>query len=159
MFIGEIILQRRKELNMTQKELAEKLNVTDRTISRWECGTTLPDVLMLPEISELYGITVDDLYKYSEAEVMKMIEDCSLENVSECFKSWKTAKQIKESDNKPEDVFFVSIDNVKVRYINPLVLVDGKAKRIMDVSDVAKDAIKIAREYKTKKYAYLDFKY
>ena len=44
MFIGEIILQRRKELNMTQKELAEKLNVTDRTISRWECGVSLPDV-------------------------------------------------------------------------------------------------------------------
>ena len=50
MFIGEIILQRRKELNMTQKELAEKLNVTDRTISRWECGVSLPDVEMLKTV-------------------------------------------------------------------------------------------------------------
>ena len=40
MFIGQIILNRRKELSMTQKQLAEKLNVTDRTISRWECGVS-----------------------------------------------------------------------------------------------------------------------
>lgn len=50
MFIGQIILNRRKELNMTQKQLAEKLNVTDRTISRWECGVSLPDVEMLKTV-------------------------------------------------------------------------------------------------------------
>ena len=122
-------------------------------------------------LSNGYGVTeklwgLDDIKEvYQDIVILKNEEGIdelgfkSLENVSECFKSWKTAKQIKESDNKPEDVFFVSIDNVKVRYINPLVLVDGKAKRIMNVSDVAKDAIETAREYKTKKYAYLDFEY
>ena len=47
----------------TQEEVAEKLCVTAQTVSRWECGTTLPDVLMLPEIAKLYGIIVDDLFK------------------------------------------------------------------------------------------------
>ena len=47
----------------TQEEVAEKLCVTSQTVSRWECGTTLPDVMMLPEIAKLYGIIVDDLFK------------------------------------------------------------------------------------------------
>ncbi|MBQ8388511.1 MAG: helix-turn-helix transcriptional regulator [Clostridia bacterium] len=47
----------------TQEEVAEKLCVTAQTVSRWEYGTTLPDVLLLPEIAELYGVLVDDLFK------------------------------------------------------------------------------------------------
>jgi len=47
----------------TQEEVAEKLCVTAQSVSRWECGTTLPDVLMLPDIAKLYGIVVDDLFK------------------------------------------------------------------------------------------------
>ena len=48
---------------MTQEQAAEKLCVNPQTVSRWECGTTLPDVLTLPEIARLYGVTVDDFYK------------------------------------------------------------------------------------------------
>jgi len=70
MFIGEIILQRRKELNMTQKELAEKLNVTDRTISRWECGVSLPDVEMLKTVSVV--LSVDINYFYSDVKTKEI---------------------------------------------------------------------------------------
>ena len=49
--------------NMTQENAAEKLGVNSQTVSRWECGTTLPDVLMLPEIARLYSVTVDDFYQ------------------------------------------------------------------------------------------------
>ena len=48
---------------LTQEQVAEKLCVNSQTVSRWECGTTLPDALTLPEIAELYGVTVDDFYK------------------------------------------------------------------------------------------------
>ena len=48
---------------LTQEQVAEKLNVNSQTISRWECGTTLPDVLTLPELARLYEVTVDDFYK------------------------------------------------------------------------------------------------
>jgi len=47
----------------TQEEVAEKLCVTAQSVSRWECGNTMPDVLLLPEIANLYGIMVDDLFK------------------------------------------------------------------------------------------------
>ena len=47
----------------TQETVAEKLCVTAQSVSRWECGTTLPDVLLLPEIAKLYGVMVDDLFK------------------------------------------------------------------------------------------------
>ena len=48
---------------LTQEQVAERLCVNPQTVSRWECGTTLPDALTLPEIASLYGVTVDDFYK------------------------------------------------------------------------------------------------
>ncbi len=52
----------RQEKSLTQEEAAEKLGVTPQTISRWERNTTLPDVMLLPEIAKLYCVTVDDLF-------------------------------------------------------------------------------------------------
>lgn len=49
--------------NMTQEQAAEELGVSTQTVSRWECSTTLPDVLILPKIAALYSVTVDDLYR------------------------------------------------------------------------------------------------
>lgn len=53
--------------NMTQEQAADYLGVSTQSVSRWECGNTLPDVLMLPKIAELYCVTVDELYKESSA--------------------------------------------------------------------------------------------
>mgnify|MGYP003297697871 CR=1 FL=1 len=53
----------RQNKNYTQEQVADILGVSSHSVSRWECGTTLPDVLMLPEIAKLYEITTDDLYK------------------------------------------------------------------------------------------------
>ena len=48
---------------LTQEQAAERLGVSAQSISRWECGTTLPDVTVLPEIARLYCVTIDDLYR------------------------------------------------------------------------------------------------
>ena len=53
----------RLKKGFTQEQVAEHLKVNAQTVSRWECGTTLPDVLILPEIARIYGVTVDDFYK------------------------------------------------------------------------------------------------
>ena len=53
----------RLQKNLTQEQIAEALGISAQTISRWECDTTLPDVMILPEIARLYCVTIDDLYK------------------------------------------------------------------------------------------------
>ena len=59
--IGKFIAECRKSKGMTQMQLAEKLNITDRAISKWETGKTLPDSSIMLELCEILGITVNDL--------------------------------------------------------------------------------------------------
>ena len=56
------ISQRRKELGLTQKELAEKLNISDKTLSRWETGKQIPDSLTIPEIAKVLDISINEIY-------------------------------------------------------------------------------------------------
>lgn len=58
---GRFIAARRKELGLTQRQLAERLSISDKTVSKWECGGGLPEVgLMLPLCGAL-GVTVNEL--------------------------------------------------------------------------------------------------
>lgn len=60
--LGLFIAKLRKEKNMTQKELAEKLGVTDRAVSNWENGRRLPDVSLYKEICDILGITLNEFF-------------------------------------------------------------------------------------------------
>ena len=60
---GENLKRLRIAKNYTQEQAAQLLNISSKSLSRWECGSTMPDVMMLPEIARLYCVTVDDLYK------------------------------------------------------------------------------------------------
>ena len=55
--MGSFLAELRKERNLTQAELGEKLGVTNKTISRWETGNYMPSVEMLEELSTMYGMT------------------------------------------------------------------------------------------------------
>ena len=59
--IGKFIAACRKEKGLTQVQLAEKLNITNRAVSKWETGTTIPDLEVLLKISKLYDITINDI--------------------------------------------------------------------------------------------------
>jgi len=59
--VGSIIRTLRQEHNMTQKELADKMNLSDKTISKWERGLGLPDISIIPELSRLLGIDTMNL--------------------------------------------------------------------------------------------------
>ncbi len=59
--IGRFIAERRKAVNLTQMQLAEKLNITDRAISKWENGKTMPDSSIMLELCDILHITVNDL--------------------------------------------------------------------------------------------------
>ena len=67
--IGKNLSELRKRKGLTQLELAEKFNYTDRAVSKWENGDTLPDVEVLFNLCEFYGVTIDyltheDNYRY-----------------------------------------------------------------------------------------------
>ena len=70
---GSFISQLRKEKGLTQKQLADAIGVTDKAVSRWETGTTCPDIFALPALAELFGITVDGLLGVDEKEKQKEI--------------------------------------------------------------------------------------
>ena len=59
--IGKFIAECRKNVGLTQKQLAEKLGITDRAVSKWETGKALPDSSIMLELCRILGITVNDL--------------------------------------------------------------------------------------------------
>ena len=59
--IGEFLRELRKEKNLTQQELAEKFMVSNRTISRWETGTNMPDISLLVEIADFFEVDIREI--------------------------------------------------------------------------------------------------
>ena len=64
--IGKFIAKCRKEKKLTQAQLAEKLNITDRAVSKWETGKSIPDSSIMLELCEILGITVNELLSGEE---------------------------------------------------------------------------------------------
>lgn len=59
--MGRLISSLRKEKNMTQQELADKLNITDKAVSKWERGLSYPDISLIPKLSEILDIDPNKL--------------------------------------------------------------------------------------------------
>ena len=83
--IGKFISSKRKEKNITQSELSEKLGVTDRAISKWENGICLPDAGNMPNLCNILDITINDLFS-GEVVDMKDNEKKLEENLLEMTK-------------------------------------------------------------------------
>ena len=61
LIIGRNLTDLRHRRGMTQSEMAEKLNYSDKAVSKWECGDAVPDILILARIADLFGVTVNYL--------------------------------------------------------------------------------------------------
>ena len=84
--IGKFIAQTRKEKGLTQRELADKLFISDKTVSKWECGNGLPEISLMMPLCEILGITVNELLtgkrltsseyqQNAEENIMKLIKE------------------------------------------------------------------------------------
>ena len=80
--IGKLIAVKRKEKGLTQEQLAEKLGVTNKAVSKWETGKGMPDLAIIQELSKILGITVSTLLNGEESKedeliikLLKIIED------------------------------------------------------------------------------------
>ena len=78
--VGAFITQCRKEKKLTQAQLAEKLNITDRAVSKWETGKSMPDSSIMLELCEILGITVNELLM-GEREKRELYEEKGDENL------------------------------------------------------------------------------
>ena len=67
--IGKFISEKRKEKKITQSDLAEKLGITDRAISKWERGLCLPDAGTMPELCEILNISINDLFSGEKVDM------------------------------------------------------------------------------------------
>lgn len=83
--IGSFIAQKRREINMTQEQLGEKLGVSNKSVSKWENGKCLPDYSVIEPLCKALGISVSELLDgevnekgdirlYDEEQMLKMIE-------------------------------------------------------------------------------------
>ena len=89
---GKIIMEARKRLNMTQKDLADKLFISDKAVSKWERGLSFPDIAVLIPLSEILNVNLNDLLK---GEEMKEKQDDTI--LKETIKySNKENKRIKK---------------------------------------------------------------
>ena len=83
---GKFIAERRHALGLTQRELAERLSVSDKTVSKWECGKGLPEVSLMLPLCDLLNINVNELLtgelldevsykKHAEENMMRLIDE------------------------------------------------------------------------------------
>lgn len=89
--IGVFIHNCRKELGMTQSELAQKLNVTDKAISRWERGVGFPDIKLLEPLAETLHVTVLELMRGERMDSKQVAKDMVDEAITDTLKIANTS--------------------------------------------------------------------
>ena len=98
--IGKFIASQRKETGLTQLQLAEKLNITDRAVSKWETGKAMPDSSIMLELCKILSISVNELLSGERIE---------MENYNEKLEATmlEMVKQKEESDKKMQSLEIV----------------------------------------------------
>ena len=79
--MGKLIAIQRKQLSMTQQNLADKLDITNKAVSKWETGEGYPDICVLPALAEILKVTVDELLKGEKNDTN--INDSNTYNIKE----------------------------------------------------------------------------
>lgn len=80
--IGDIISSLRKEKGMTQADLAEKMNVTDKAVSKWERNLSCPDVNSIPKLAEILDISVEELLNAQKRDDLKNNKADEITNIA-----------------------------------------------------------------------------
>ena len=142
--IGEKIRAKRRERDLTQEELANILGVSKAAVSKWENEESYPDITMLPQIAQLFHITMDELFDYTlEYKPLVIVNEYhfgfSFDIVDKQILNYGVAKECevnKVGDTWEIRVHFVSneenIPYILQKYIKPGVLIDGYSLRLAD---------------------------
>lgn len=90
--IGTFIAETRKQRGMTQKELAEKIGISDKTVSKWECGNSIPDIIHLEALCDSLDIKVNELLS-GERLTDKSYSEKAEENIMTLIKENESNKK------------------------------------------------------------------
>ena len=133
--IGKFIAILRKENNLTQKDLAEKLGITDRAISKWERGLCCPDISLLDDLSKILKVSVLEILKGRKLEKDEKVENKDLiETMSFYEKSGKD--KVKNIINKISIIIVLLISSYLVYgNIKSIYLMNKKYKTSWDIID------------------------
>lgn len=82
---GQIILELREKNNMTQTQLADKLNINSNAISKWENGITLPNEENITKLNKIFNVSIDDIYNNSSIDNKRNIKERILEYFNKYF--------------------------------------------------------------------------
>ena len=150
--IGEKIKAKRKERDFTQEELAGILGVSKAAVCKWETGESYPDITLLPQIAQLFHITMDELFGYAlEYKPLKIVTEYhfgfSLDNVDRKIldhgtvkkcdlcncgnyngAEWESVWEVRVAFTSREENFPYIVQ----KYVKPGVVVDGVSQRIAD---------------------------
>lgn len=81
--LGKKLMELRREKGWTQEEVAEKLGVSAQAISKWENDLSCPDILLLPEISKLYGVSIDELLSNTPEPTVTLLDKEKRKNIED----------------------------------------------------------------------------
>lgn len=107
--LGSLIVERRKEKGYTQKELAERFFLSDKAISKWETGVSIPDTTMLIPLADLLGVTVTELLACEKLESNTSIEAEKVENILKATITYNDEEQQKYTQYKKQWSFLYMI--------------------------------------------------
>lgn len=128
--IGKFISEKRKELNLTQKELADKLYVTDKTISRWENGNYMPDLSNIIVLSDILGVSTYELLLGEEIDEAEKNKN-NIETETRVLFSLDKEDEIIDKLNKIEDITYKGKFYEKtIQYNHPDKKIDFYSKEI-----------------------------
>lgn len=142
MEMGNVIKKMRLKANMTQEQLAEKLNISSQSVSKWENGISMPDIVLLPSIAEIFGVSVDELFGLNESERLRRIENrLDFEEALPGDVFWEYEDYLKNNLEKTDDKG--KIYSLLAHLYHHRMETDAKK-----VSEYAREAIKLAPEKK-----------
>lgn len=103
--LGNVIKRLRMEQSVTQEELAKHLEISFQAISKWETGTSLPDITLLPKLAAFFGVRIDELFSVNHEDELERI-DTMLQRETMTDQNYSYAKRILDGilRENPEDV-------------------------------------------------------
>ncbi len=115
---GDFIAELRKENELTQKELAERINVSDKAVSRWETGKGYPDVTSLVALSEYFGVSVNELLAGKRLNA-ENVEETADENLISVF------KQV-QKNKKQQNLQVAVYTSILITVLLPVLIITGE---------------------------------